>query len=266
MKTHTAISPQFNYSQMLKLSRISVIIPVHNEESSLPYVLADLPPVGRVLVVDNGSSDSSAGIAIRHGASVTKEPQRGYGCACLKGIRVLSDLERIQHESPEVVVFVDGDYSDYPEELICLVKPIFEGRADFVLGSRLLGKREKGAMPVQSRWGNRLACFLMWLFWGARYTDLGPFRAISWKALQQLNMQDRNFGWTVEMQVKAVIHKLRVEELPVRYRRRIGVSKISGTLSGTIKAGYKILYTIAKYRWLTWRKQVETGVELNRGR
>lgn len=247
--------PHSYYSQCVDLSRISVIIPVYNEESSLPYVLSDLPPVGRVLVVDNGSSDGSSDTAIRHGALVTQEPRRGYGSACLKGIQILSYFEKTDHETPEVVVFIDGDYSDYPEELICLVKPIFEGRADFVLGSRLLGEREKGAMPFQSRWGNRLACFLMWLFWGTRYTDLGPFRAISWKALQQLNMQDLNFGWTVEMQIKASIHRLRVEELPVRYRRRIGVSKISGTISGTFKAGYKILYTIAKYRCLTWRKQ-----------
>ncbi|QDU52311.1 glycosyltransferase family 2 protein [Gimesia panareensis] len=258
MQTQTVINPQCNYSQTLKLSKISVIIPVHNEESSLPFVLADLPPVGRVLVVDNGSSDSSADIAVLHGALVTQEPRRGYGSACLKGIQFLSALAHTKNESPEVVVFIDGDYSDYPEELICLVKPIFEGRADFVLGSRLLGNMEKGAMPVQCRWGNRLACFLMWLFWGARYSDLGPFRAISWNALQKLNMEDQNFGWTVEMQVKAAIHKLRIQELPVRYRRRIGVSKISGTISGTIKAGYKILYTIAKYRWMTWGNQGKT--------
>jgi hypothetical protein len=148
---------------------------------------------------------------------------------------------------PEVVAFLDADYSDHPDLLPQLVTPIQNGEADFVLGSRLLGEREPGAMPPQSVYGNKFACALMRLFFGADYTDLGPFRAIRYDALRMLGMADRNFGWTVEMQIKATRANLRTLEIPVPYRRRIGVSKISGTVTGTIKAGWKILYTIAKY-------------------
>ena len=222
---------------------VAVVIPALNEEASLPLVLADIPRplVGRVIVVDNGSHDRTAEVARVGGAQVAREDQRGYGAACLRG------LAELAAEPPDVVVFLDADYSDHPDELPALVQPIFEGRADMVLGSRLAGNREPGAMPPQSVWGNRLACFLMRVFFGARYTDLGPFRAIRWDCLERLGMVDRNFGWTVEMQIKAARHKLRVEEVPVSYRRRIGASKISGTVSGTIKAGSKILYLIAKY-------------------
>lgn len=221
--------------------RVAVIIPAFNEQASLPRVLADLPRVGRVVVVDNASTDRTAEVAASAGADVIHEPRRGYGSACLAGIAAVGGA------APEVVVFLDGDYSDYPEELPTLVSPIFAGECDLVLGSRLSGKREPGSMPPQSVWGNRLACWLMRGLFGARYTDLGPFRAIRYDALRALKMTDTNYGWTVEMQIKAARHKLRVREAPVRYRRRVGVSKISGTVLGTFKAGGKILWTVARY-------------------
>lgn len=235
-----------------ELAGVAVIIPVLNEEASLPLVLNDLPAVGQVFVVDNGSTDRSARVAINHGATVVKEVRRGYGAACLAGIAAISATTTVETR-PEVVVFLDGDYSDHPEFLPPLVSPILEGRADFVIGSRMLGPRESGAMPPVAVFGNWLAPLLMWVCWGAKFSDLGPFRAISWEALERLGMSDQNFGWTVEMQIKATIARLRCEEIPVPYRRRVGVSKISGTVTGTIKVGYKILYTIARYRWLTWR-------------
>ena len=230
------------------LSNVAVIIPALNEEASLPLVLRDLPKVGRVLVVDNGSTDATARVAVEGGAIVVSEPQRGYGSACLRGLAALAEPNTMV---PRVVVFVDGDYSDHPNRLPELVAPILEGAADFVLGSRLLGEREPGAMPPQSLFGNRLACFLMRHLFGGRYTDLGPFRAIDYQALLRLQMIDRDFGWTVEMQIKALRAGLRILEIPAPYRRRIGRSKISGTLTGTLKAGYKILYVIGKYGWRT---------------
>lgn len=229
------------------LSDVVVVIPALNEEASLPLVLADLPAVGSVIVVDNGSTDRTAEVAAKHGACVIREPERGYGAACLRGLATIREQIDAGSIPPQIVAFLDADYSDHPDLLPNLVEPILDGRADFVLGSRLLGEREPGAMPPQSVYGNRLACFLMrWLF-GGRYTDLGPFRAIDYAALRRLNMTDRNFGWTVEMQIKATRAGLRVVEIPVPYRRRTGTSKISGTVSGTIKAGSKILYLIAKY-------------------
>lgn len=231
------------------LHDVAVIIPALNEERSLPLVLRDLPPVGRVIVVDNGSTDATAALAAEGGAIVVGEPQRGYGAACLRGMAALAEAVGRGAPTPRVVVFLDGDYSDYPERLPDLAAPILSGEADFVLGSRLLGQREAGAMPPQSLWGNRLACFLMRLFFRARYTDLGPFRAIGYESLLALSMADRNFGWTVEMQIKAARAGLRIKELPVAYRRRIGQSKISGTLWGTLRAGYKILYLIVKHGW-----------------
>jgi glycosyltransferase involved in cell wall biosynthesis len=225
---------------------IAVVIPALNEEASLPLVLGDLPRkfVNDVVVVDNGSADRTADVARQAGACVVSEPERGYGAACLRG---LAELASRPDGPPDVVVFLDADYSDHPDELPRLLQPILDGNRDFVLGSRLAGSREAGAMPPQSVWGNRLACFLMWLLFGARYTDLGPFRAIRWDCLRRLGMCDRNFGWTVEMQIKAARQNLRFCEVPVSYRRRIGASKISGTIGGTIRAGYKILYLIAKY-------------------
>lgn len=229
------------------LAAVWVIIPALNEEESLPRVLGDIPAGARVIVVDNGSTDKTVAVAAAAGASVAHEPRRGYGAACLRGLAEIKRAIAAGHSAPQVIVFLDGDYSDYPERLPELVAPILAGVADFVLGSRLLGQREAGAMPPQSIWGNRLACFLMRLLFGARYTDLGPFRAIDYQALESLGMVDQNFGWTVEMQIKAARVGLRTIEVPVPYRCRIGQSKISGTLAGTIKAGYKILFVIAKY-------------------
>ena len=229
------------------LESVCVIIPALNEQESLPLVLRDLPCVGRVIVVDNGSSDATATVAEAGGASVVAENQRGYGAACLRGLATIRESMERGQSPPRIVVFVDADYSDHPEMLARLVQPILGGDADFVLGSRMLGEREPGAMPPQSVYGNKLACTLMGLFFGEWFTDVGPFRAIAYDRLCDLGMADDNFGWTIEMQIKAIRAGLRWQEVPVPYRRRIGTSKISGTISGTIKAGTKILYTIAKY-------------------
>ncbi len=229
------------------LTEITVVIPALNEEGSLPLVLRDLPTVGRVIVVDNGSTDATAAMASAHGAMVVHEPQRGYGAACLRGLAAIRELMEAGEAAPRVVVFLDADYSDHPELLPRLVEPILGGRADFVLGSRLAGQRDRGAMPPQSVFGNRLACFLMRILFGVRYSDLGPFRAIDYQSLCTLGMSDHDFGWTIEMQIKASRIGLRTIEIAVPYRKRIGESKISGTFSGTMKAGTKILYTIAKH-------------------
>lgn len=231
------------------LMQAVVIIPARNEEESIGLVLGDLPKVARVIVVNNGSTDSTATIARDAGCLVIDEPVPGYGKACLSGLTAMEQFAGDQ--KVEYVAFVDGDYSDHAHLLPCLLKPIVDDAADFVLGSRMQGDREPGAMPPQATWGNRLACFLMKMVWRTNYTDLGPFRVIRVDALRELQMQDENFGWTVEMQVKATVAGLRTLEIAVPYRRRVGVSKISGTLSGTVKAGYKILYTIAKYAWIT---------------
>ncbi len=225
---------------------VAVVIPALNEEQSIPFVLGGLPSawVDTVLVVDNGSSDRTTEVARAHGAEVVVEPRRGYGSACLRGLTALAGRPG---GPPSVVVFLDADYSDHPEELPFLVQPLLDGDCDFVLGSRLAGRREPGAMPLQSVWGNRFACFLMRRLFGVNYTDLGPFRAIHWEALHGLGMCDRDFGWTIEMQIKAARHGLRIREIPVAYRRRVGRSKISGTVRGTILAGSKILLTIARY-------------------
>ena len=235
------------------LDTITVIIPALDEEESLPLVLNDLPDVGQVIVVDNGSRDATADVATRHGATVVREPQRGYGAACLRGLAAVRETVEKGHPAPQVIVFVDADFSDHPDMLPQLVAPIMDGRSDFVLGSRLLGRREPGAMPPQSVYGNRFACLLMRVLFRARYTDLGPFRAISYARLCELGMSDQDFGWTIEMQIKAVRAGFRIQEIPVPYRRRVGTSKISGTLGGTIKAGSKILYTIAKYGFRRWK-------------
>jgi glycosyltransferase involved in cell wall biosynthesis len=239
----------------MDLNEVAVVIPAYNEEESLPLVLRDLPNVRWVIVANNGSTDRTAEVAEAAGAVVVAEPCRGYGAACLAG---LSELRRQIEDggpAPRIVAFVDADFSDHPDQLPELLAPIAAGQADFVLGSRLLGEREPGAMPPQSLYGNRLACWLMRLLFGARYTDLGPFRVIAYPELCRLKMADTNFGWTVEMQIKAAKAGLRTLELPVRYRKRIGVSKISGTVRGTILAGGKILYTIAKYG--LWQRSAE---------
>jgi len=225
-------------------STIAVVIPALNEEASLPLVLADIPrpPAGRIVVADNGSMDGTARVAREGGAEVVAASRRGYGSACLAG---LDHLRRTG--PPDIVVFVDADYSDHPDELPRLIAPILAGEADLVIGSRVLGRRERGALLPQARAGNLVACLLIRLFYGHRFTDLGPFRAVRWDALERLEMSDPNFGWTAEMQVKAVRRGLRSTEVPVSYRRRVGVSKITGTVSGTIRAGYKILWTVARH-------------------
>ena len=221
--------------------KISVIIPAYNEEKSLPLVLNDLPKdqLHQIIVVDNRSTDRTAEVARKNGATVVHERRRGYGRACLTGMAAL--------DAPDIVVFLDGEYSDYPEEISLLVEPILKGEADFVVGSRMLLAESRQALLPQARYGNQLAVFLIRLFFGHRFTDLGPFRAIRSESLQAIGMHDQDFGWTVEMQIKAVQNGLRIREVPVRYRVRIGVSKITGTLSGTLKAGTKIIYTIFKY-------------------
>lgn len=249
MTSATIEDQQSADSGEIDLSKVFVIIPALNEEASLPLVLRDLPTVGRVIVIDNGSTDRTTDVAAAAGALVLQEPQRGYGSACLKGLSAIDELCGNGERVPSVVVFLDADYSDDPVQLPKLVQPILAGDADFVLGSRLLGQREPGAMPPQSVFGNRLACALMKLLFGIRYTDLGPFRAIDYQRLRELKMSDPNFGWTVEMQIKAARQKLRTIEVPVPYRCRVGESKISGTVWGSIRAGYKILFLIAKYGW-----------------
>lgn len=222
--------------------RVAVIIPAFNEEKSIGKVLQDLPKeVAEVVVVNNGSTDQTAFEARRMGATVLEEPRKGYGYACLKGIAYL------QKKPPEVVAFLDGDYSDYPEDIVSIVGPIAQGKADFVVGARRAATRERGALTPQQIFGNALACWLMRLLYGGRFTDLGPFRAIRWELLQQLEMRDRTYGWTIEMQLKVLRYKIPYLEVPVRYRKRIGVSKVSGTVKGTIFAGVKILGWVFKY-------------------
>ncbi len=260
--TSVRSSPLVPGTNPLDLASITVIIPALNEAKSLPLVLHDLPAVGQVIVVDNASTDDTAEVARAAGATVVREEQRGYGAACLCGLSRIEQRIEQGEPPPRVVVFLDADYSDHPDLLPILVQPLLDGQARFVLGSRLLGEREPGAMPPQSLVGNRLACWLMRLFWGACYTDLGPFRAIDYPTLCRLGMQDRNYGWTVEMQVKAVVADVPTLEVPVPYRRRVGASKISGTVSGTIKAGTKILFTIGKYWWKTaWLRRELSSVQ-----
>ena len=238
----------------VRTTRVAVVIPALNEEASLPLVLRDLPPVEQVVVCDNRSTDGTAAVAREAGAVVVHEPERGYGAACLRALAEIDSQVASGLPAPEIVVFVDADYSDHPDRLSDLTTPIACGEADFVLGSRMLGRREPGAMPPQSLYGNQFACWLMKILFGAAYTDLGPFRAIRYESLNRLQMEDRNFGWTIEMQLKALQQRLQYCEVPVPYRRRVGVSKISGTLTGTIRAGWKILFLIAKYGLLRPRR------------
>lgn len=231
---------------MRESPRIVVIIPAYNEENSVGKVVKDIPAdfVQEIIVVNNNSNDSTALNARKAGATVLHEKRPGYGYACLKGIEYVGQLP----SAPDIVVFIDADYSDHPEEMPQLVWPIINDDMDMVIGSRALGKRERGSMTVQQVFGNWLATRLLKLFYGITYTDLGPFRAIRYNKLVQIDMQDTTYGWTVEMQLKAAKLKLKVTEVPVNYRRRIGFSKISGTVKGTVMAGYKIITTIFKYR------------------
>jgi len=227
------------------MKNVDVIIPVYNEEGSIGLVIGDIPKefVNEVVVVNNLSTDNSVEVAKQAGATVVTQDKRGYGNACLKGIEYV-DAKAVK---PYILVFLDGDYSDHPEELPALLKPIIEDDYDLVIGSRTTGNQEKGAMLPQAVFGNFLATSLIRLFYGFTFTDLGPFRVIKYESLKSLEMQDTTFGWTAEMQVKALKKGLKCTEVPVSYRKRIGVSKITGTLTGTVKAGYKIIWTIFKY-------------------
>ena len=223
---------------------IKVIIPAYNEADSIEKVIGDIPTlVSEIIVVSNNSSDATESIARAAGATVLKEERRGYGYACLKGMEYISELP----SKPDIVVFLDGDYSDYPEQLVEIIKPIIEDKVDFVVGARNKKLREYGSMTGPQVFGNWLATRLMRLFFGSKFTDLGPFRAITYTKLLDLNMKDKTYGWTVEMQLKALRQKYSYVEVPVKYRNRIGDSKVSGTLKGTIFAGIKILGWIFKY-------------------
>ena len=223
---------------------IDVIIPAFNEESSIGHVLDDIPEglVREVCVCNNGSTDATSEIAIERGATVLEQPEMGYGNACLKGLEHIAKKDI----KPDVVVFLDGDYSDYPQEIVDVIRPIMEEGYEMVIGSRAMGNLEKGAMMPQQIFGNWLATSLIKLIYNYRFTDLGPFRAILYESLLKVNMKDKDFGWTVEMQVKAAKYGLKCTEVPVNYRKRIGQSKVSGTIKGTILAGHKILWTIFK--------------------
>ncbi|MEA1785578.1 glycosyltransferase family 2 protein [Arenibacter sp. GZD96] len=226
------------------MSIISVIIPAFNEEDSIQKVIKALPKtVSEIIVVNNNSTDKTGENALKAGATVLTEDQKGYGNACLCGMNYIAK----QSKAPDIIVFVDGDYSDYPEELSKIVKPILEQNIDFVVGARRKELREPGAMTPQQVFGNWLATCLMRVFFGAKFTDLGPFRAIKYEKLKELEMEDKTYGWTVEMQLKVLRKKMTYTEVPVRYKKRIGVSKVSGTVKGTIFAGIKILGWIFKY-------------------
>jgi len=230
---------------MSSASIIDVIIPAFNEENAIGKVIDEIPKelIRNIIVADNNSSDQTATEAEAHGAIVVFEPKTGYGNACLKAMEFIAR----QEEKPEMVVYLDGDHSDYPEQMNELVLPIENDEADLVIGSRALGSSEKGSLTPQQIFGNWLATRLLKLFYGVRFTDLGPFRAIRYRSLISIGMVDPTYGWTVEMQIKAAKQKLRCVEVPVNYRVRIGQSKVSGTIKGTIGAGYKIILTLFKY-------------------
>lgn len=223
---------------------VDVIIPVYNEEDSIGKVISEIPDtiVRNVVVCNNGSKDRTASVAESHGAIVVHQPEKGYGNACLKGMEYISNLEI----KPDIIVFLDGDYSDYPSEMVDLIKPIVTENVDMVIGSRALGEMQSGAMMPQQIFGNWLATTLIRIIYSYEFTDLGPFRAVKYPVLMAMKMEDKTFGWTVEMQVKAAKMKLKTTEVAVRYRKRIGKSKVSGTIKGTILAGHKILWTIFK--------------------
>ena len=226
------------------MADIKVIIPAVNEGDSIAKVVEEIPSsVSEIIVVNNGSTDDTVENAEKAGATVLTENKKGYGYACLKGMEYING----QSKKPDIIVFIDGDYSDYPEELDKIVAPILEKDIDFVVGARKKALREPGSMTPQQVFGNQLATFLMRLFFRAKFTDLGPFRAIKYEKLKALEMEDKTYGWTVEMQLKVLRKKMSYIEVPVRYKQRIGVSKVSGTVKGTIFAGVKILGWIFKY-------------------
>ena len=229
----------------MKNKIISVVIPAYNEDQSIGKVVdaIDRELVNHVIVVNNNSTDNTVLVAEKAGAIVLNETRKGYGWACLKGISKCEELKT------EIIVFLDGDFSDYPEEIKDVIAPILKNDMDMVIGSRVLGKREKGSLTPQQIFGNSLATKLIRLFYGAKFTDLGPFRAMKFEALQSLGMADKTYGWTIEMQIKAVKKKMKFCEVPVNYKRRIGVSKVSGTVKGTVLAGIKIIFAVFKYRF-----------------
>lgn len=255
METRRRVNAVFNYSFLCApasprytnstMSRIAIIIPAFNEENGIGEVIREIPKglIDEIVVVNNGSTDNTEKIAAAEGATVLREPIPGYGRACLRGI----DYLKRSVTPPDIVVFLDADHSDYPEEMVSLIDPIQRGHADLVIGSRALGVKEAGSMTPQQIFGNWLATRLLRLLYGIRFTDLGPFRSIRFNSLLALDMQDKTYGWTVEMQLKAAKMRFRSTEVPVRYRKRIGFSKISGTLKGSVKAGSKIITTIFKY-------------------
>jgi len=227
---------------------IDVIIPAYNEEDAIGNVIGEIPKglVQEIIVVNNGSKDNTVENAKKAGATVLNESQRGYGSACLKGLAYLA--EKPKYKKPEIVVFLDGDYSDYPEQMSLLVNPIEKNDFDLVIGSRALGKRVRGSMTIPQIVGNWVATHMLKWFYGTSFTDLGPFRAIKYDSLLKLKMQDQNFGWTVEMQLKAAKQNMNCTEVAVDYRKRIGKSKVSGTIKGAVSAGYIIIKTLLKYR------------------
>ncbi len=224
---------------------IDVLIPAFNEENSVGKVIKDIPSfVRNIVVVNNNSNDATKLVAKEAGAIVLDEPQKGYGKACLTGMKYIKSLK----QQPDILVFLDADYSDYPEQLVEIIKPIIQDNYDMVIGSRALGKREKGSMTFPQVFGNWLSTTLMRWIYKVDYTDLGPFRAIKWDKLKAIRMVDENYGWTIEMQIKAAKSGLKSTEVPVDYRKRIGVSKVSGTVKGVLGAGWKIFWTIGRYR------------------
>jgi glycosyltransferase involved in cell wall biosynthesis len=226
------------------MSKIKVIIPAYNEEKAIANVIKEIPNiVSEIIVISNNSTDNTIKVATEAGATVLSENKKGYGYACLKGMEYISN----QEIKPDIIVFLDGDYSDYPEDLSQLIAPIVKDNIDFVVGSRVARLREKHSMTPQQVFGNWLATTLMKTFFNATFTDLGPFRAIKYEKLVALQMEDKTYGWTVEMQLKVLKQKMSYVEIPVRYKNRIGVSKVSGTIKGSIMAGVKIIGWIFKY-------------------
>ena len=223
---------------------IKVIIPAFNEEKSIAKVIAEIPDfVEEIVVVNNNSTDQTAQVATKAGANVLTEKSKGYGYACLKGIDYLSQKDK----TPDILVFLDGDFSDFPQELTKIIQPIIKGSVDFVVGARVKELRASGSLTPQQVFGNWLACFLMKILYQSSFTDLGPFRAIRWETLENLKMSDKTYGWTIEMQLKVLRQKISYQEVPVSYKKRIGVSKVSGTVKGTIFAGVKIIGWIFKH-------------------
>ncbi len=226
------------------MTLVKVIIPAYNEENAIASVIAEIPRiVDEIIVISNNSTDKTIEVAQKAGATVLSESKKGYGYACLKGMDYILKLE----QKPDIIVFLDGDYSDYPEELTKLIQPILDKKVNFVIGARNKNLREVGSMTPQQIFGNWLATFLMKWFFKSKFTDLGPFRAISYTTLVSLNMEDKTYGWTVEMQLKVLKNKVNYVEIPVRYKNRIGISKVSGTVKGSIMAGIKIIGWIVKY-------------------